>query len=135
MHLSNFTPLLDELAKNSKNNTYTINQILEPNKYIVKKGDIIGYTGDTGSIWASFTFEIRDKNNKPINPLLTNYEIKDTSFPIARIAVIPLEEGSAVNKSIKPIILPIKKNGENSFILKELNILAHSVLLSKYLIK
>jgi len=126
-HLSNFTPLLDELAKKiqEKNNTYTINQILEPNKYIVKKGDIIGYTGDTGSISGPHLhFEIRDKNNKPINPLLTNYEIKDTSFPIARnLAVIPLEEGSAVNKSIKPIILPIKKNGENSFILKkELNI-------------
>ena len=126
-HLSNFTPLIDELAKKiqEKNNTYTINQILEPNKYIVKKGDIIGYTGDTGSISGPHLhFEIRDKNNKPINPLLTNYEIKDTSFPIAHnLAVIPLEEGSAVNNSIKPIILPIKKNGKNSFILKkELNI-------------
>ena len=126
-HLSNFTPPLDELAKKiqEKNNTYTINQILEPNKYIVKKGDIIGYTGDTGSISGPHLhFEIRDKNNKPINPLLTNYEIKDTSFPVARnLAVIPLEEGSAVNKSIKPITLPIEKNGKNSFILKkELNI-------------
>ncbi len=112
-HLSQFTPQLNSLVKEYQKsaNKYSINQILEPNKYLVKKGDIIGYTGDTGSISGPHLhFEIRDENNKPLNPLLTNYSIKDSHFPVAKmLAIIPLEEISRVNGDIKPVTVPIKK--------------------------
>ena len=126
-HLSEFTPDLNNLVKElqSKANSYSINQILEPNKFKVKKGDVIGYTGDTGSISGPHLhFEIRDENNKPLNPLLTNYSIKDTRYPEAKmLAIIPLEEKSRVNEDIKPITVPIKKiNNKNYKIENPLNI-------------
>ena len=118
-HMSEFTEELNELVKEFqlKENSYSINQILEPNKYRVKKGDVIGFTGDTGSISGPHLhFEIRDKNNKPLNPLLTNYSITDTQFPVAKsISVIPLEEISRVNGEIKPIIIPIKKIDDSNY--------------------
>ena len=118
-HMSEFTEELNELVKEIqfKENSYSINQILEPKKYKVKKGDVIGFTGDTGSISGPHLhFEIRDKNNKPLNPLLTNYSITDTQFPVAKsLAIIPLEEISRVNGEIKPIVIPIKKIDEKNY--------------------
>ena len=118
-HLSKFTPELNELVKTiqEKENSYSINQILEPNKYKVNKGDIIGYTGDTGSLSGPHLhFEIRDENNKPLNPLLTNYSIKDSRFPIAKeLAILPLEESANINGEIAPIIVPIKKVNEKNY--------------------
>ena len=126
-HLSEFTPPLNKLAKGlqEKANSYTINQILEPNKFIVKKGDLIGYTGDTGSIRGPHLhFEIRDKNNRPLNPLLTNYTIIDSIYPEAEnFAIIPLEENSIVNGELKPIIITINKiNNKEYKISKQINI-------------
>jgi hypothetical protein len=117
-HMSQFSPTLNTLAQQiqKKEQKYSINQILDPQKYKVKKGDIIGFTGDTGSISGPHLhFEIRDKSNRPLNPLLTNFEIKDTRFPEANeIAIIPLEENSRINNQIQPITFDlIKINKQN----------------------
>ena len=51
---------------------------LKNNEYKFQKGDIIGNSGDTGGVSGPHLhFEIRDNSNRPINPLLTNYKIKD----------------------------------------------------------
>lgn len=126
-HMSKFSPKLNELAKQfqEKEQSYSINQILDPNKYLVKKGDIIGYTGDTGSISGPHLhFEIRDKSNRPINPLLTNYNIKDTQFPEAKeISIIPLEEMSRINNQIQPITFELKKiNTQNYKVENPINV-------------
>lgn len=122
-HMSTFTAELETAVKQlqKKENSYSINQLFEPGKFNVEKGEIIGYTGDTGSISGPHLhFEIRDKNNKPLNPLLTNYSIKDTRFPIAHdLAIIPLEEISRVNGEIKPITIPIIKVDKENYKIEE----------------
>ena len=65
---------------------------------------MIGYSGNTGgSGGPHLHFEIRDKNQKPINPLLFGFEITDTTPPrLDAVYAYALNDTSYVN------------NGENS---------------------
>ena len=118
-HLSEFTETMNRFARDiqKQKGKYSINQLLEPGKFPVKKGDIIGYTGDTGSISGPHLhFEIRDNDNKPINPLLTNLKVIDTQFPVAKsIAIIPLSANSTINDNITPIIFELNKKDKTSY--------------------
>ena len=102
-HLSRFN---DKIQKNVeqlqfKRDSYLIDHLLEPGLIKVYKGDIIGYTGDTGGLSGPHLhFEIRDEINRPLNPLNTSLgkKFKDTLMPQPNfIAFIPLDDLSRVN--------------------------------------
>ena len=112
-HLSDFSEKIKEtvLSLQQFYNKYEIDHYFEKNAYPVRRGEIIGFTGDTGTISGPHLhFEIRDKNGKPINPLLTNLDIIDTSPPVAdTIAFIPLNENTKINGYNFPRLFPLKK--------------------------
>lgn len=122
-HLSEFSKEMNVFARDlqKQKGRYSVNQLLEPGKFPVKKGEIIGYTGDTGSISGPHLhFEIRNESNNPFNPLLTNLTIKDTKFPIAKnLAIIPLTARSTANAEIKPITLKLQKISTTSYSIKD----------------
>ena len=70
-HLDSFYPELDEIINIIKKdyNSQVIEHYFNKQELMVKKGQIIAYTGDTGTISGPHLhFEIRDKNNVSINP-------------------------------------------------------------------
>ena len=67
-HLDKFTPSIDATARSLQQHygSYTIDHSFSENEFPVRRGDLIGYTGDTGGISGPHLhFEIRDKFERP----------------------------------------------------------------------
>jgi len=92
--------------KQLENKRYSIDW--SPKDLKVKKGDIIAYTGRTGTGLPHLHFEIRNTKGHPVNPLAYYDQIKDTIRPsLEQLAVIPLDPGTTVNNSYTPQIFDL----------------------------
>ncbi len=79
---------------------YSTDIYFRENDLRVSRGDSIGYTGSSGTKFPHLHFEIRDENNRLINPLNTNLKITDFTIPtITSIAVVPINTSSRINGS------------------------------------
>ena len=113
-HLDRFTPSLNTSTQLLQQyyNSYTIDHTYKENEYPVRKGDLIGYSGDTGGVsGAHLHFELRDQYQNPLNPL-EFYSIKDNLPPIAnQLAFMPLSDTTTINgASYYKLIQLHKKN-------------------------
>ncbi|MDB4089586.1 M23 family metallopeptidase, partial [Flavobacteriales bacterium] len=81
-HLSKFKSPIAEYAKNYqyKIQKETFNIYLDSGEIVVKKGQVVALSGNSGSSSAPHLhFEIREKESEnPMNPLLFGYKVTDT---------------------------------------------------------
>jgi murein DD-endopeptidase MepM/ murein hydrolase activator NlpD len=83
-HLQKYAGDIQKFVKENQyqKETYTLELYPEANQLSVKKGDLIGYTGDSGSTGGPHLhFEIRDASSRPMNPMLFGINIPDTKNP------------------------------------------------------
>ena len=103
----------------AKNKKYSIRTNFSPNEFRVKKGDMIGITGETGYAFGpNLHFEARDETDAAINPLSNGFIVEDKVNPVMqKIALIPLSKGTLINSSplVQTIPLFRDKNGEYLF--------------------
>ena len=84
-HLDRFDGDLDRVARRiqERSKSYTIDYSFKKNEFPVKKGQIIGYTGDTGALSGPHLhFEIRSPDNKPLNPAQYGIRANDRTAPV-----------------------------------------------------
>ena len=76
---------------------------------LIEKNEIIGYSGNTGSSSGPHLhFELRDKNNMPVNPLkYRNIEIIDTIIPSLKVFIT--KNLNIITANLKTITLDSKK--------------------------
>ncbi len=121
-HLKKFEPSIQNYVKNiqyKKENYQTGNLFPKQEKFPIKKGQIIGYTGDTGgSGGPHLHYEIRDtKTEHIINPLLFGLNPKDDTSPtLQKLIAYPLNGQSRVNNSSLKSVLSFKKTATNTYI-------------------
>ena len=100
-HLMGFTPELERFTDSLRfaRRTNILDVQLRPNQFPVKKGQHIGYTGETGIGVPHLHFEMRDARNRPINPLRYYRNMVTDAIPptVTALAVIPWNGASFVN--------------------------------------
>lgn len=118
-HLQNYAGAIQQYVKGKQyaKETYEIELFPEPSVLPVSKGDIIGYTGNSGSSGGPHLhFEIRDSSSRPMNPMLFGIDIPDTQPPlVSSVFAYPIGENGVVNKSQLPTKLNLKRQKDGSY--------------------
>jgi hypothetical protein len=101
--------------------SFEIELFLKPGELVIKKGEIIALSGNTGSSEGPHLhFEFRDsKTEHIINPLLFGFdkEIPDTKKPvISAVYVYPVDAMTTVNQSQRPLLLSLSLQKDGSYL-------------------
>ncbi|MGF1555817.1 M23 family metallopeptidase [Paucihalobacter sp.] len=118
-HLQKLEPKLETYLKNIQyeRGTYEIELFPQADELIVSQGDIIAFSGNTGSSGGPHLhFEIRDNLERPINPLLFGIDVKDTKPPtIQKFYAYPKDANSFINGKNERTELRLIPRGNANF--------------------
>ncbi len=99
-HLSRFRPELERYVYELqiKHQKYRINDFPK-DTFHFKKGELLAWTGKTGTRSPHLHFEIRNKENEPINPFFL-YRLPDTTTPdIDSFRIVSCKNGEVFSKA------------------------------------
>jgi hypothetical protein len=122
-HLQKGTDAIESYIQKThyKEKAFEIEMFLKPNELVVKKGQTIALSGNTGSSEGSHLhFEFRDsKTEKIINPMLFGFDkdIEDTKKPsLSAVYVYPVDNKTSVNQSKRPLLLNLSLQKDGSYL-------------------
>ena len=118
-HLKKFSAAIEAYVKKRQYQKETFEIELFPKAGTLKVLDkqLIAYTGNTGgSGGPHLHFEIRDPQERPINPLMFGFDVKDTTPPVIYgLFGYPISENSHVGGDTKRVEIRIIKQKDGTY--------------------
>ena len=123
-HLQRFSGEIAKYVKQYqyRNKKYASQIYPDASKFPVRKGDLIGYSGNSGgSGGPHLHFEIRHTaSEKPVNPLYFGYKLEDNVKPLIQgVSVYPVGDESTLEGGIKPMYFSVEESGNGRYKLKD----------------
>lgn len=118
-HLKNFSPRIEEYIKKLQyqKESYEVEVYPTASELPVERGALVAHSGNTGgSGGPHLHFEIRDGEQRPMNPLMFGIDLEDTRAPIVSgVYVYPSGEEAHVNGSAQRQKLRLIPQQDGSF--------------------
>lgn len=118
-HLKNFSPKIEAYIKKLQyqNESYEVQVYPEASELPIERGELVANSGNTGgSGGPHLHFEIRDGDQRPMNPLMFGIDIEDTRAPtVSGVYVYPVGEEAHVNGSAQRQKLRLIPQPDGSF--------------------
>ena len=118
-HLQKFSAKIESYVKAEqyKKERFEIELFPGINDLPIDKDEIVAFSGNTGgSSGPHLHFEVRDKNQRPINPMLFGIDVKDTTKPeIYNLFAYPLNVESHVNLKSSKVQIRLQKLSDGSY--------------------
>ncbi len=116
-HMQKYNDAIEKYVKEKQyeRQEFAMNLYPNPDEFPLNKGDFIGLSGNSGySFGPHLHFEIRNKDDEPIDPLLFGFSILDNVKPkFKKLAIYPANDSCYVNKQNKKKIIDVSgSNGK-----------------------
>ncbi len=126
-HLDEYSEEIARYVREAQYKSKSFDIELFPDKedLTVKRGEIIGKAGNSGSSGGPHLhFEIRDGNQVPLDPLQYNFsEIVDNTAPYVRkVALVTLDKDSRINGQFGRFEFPVRSDGNRYEVSENINV-------------
>ena len=111
-HLAEFAPQLEQALyeEQVRQRSYRVDIYPEPDRFRFAQGEVLAYTGSTGTGAPHLHFEFRDRDQNPLNPLSQGWIIEDKLPPAVRGVVwVPLDKGARIEGACRARDLKVKR--------------------------
>jgi len=110
-HLSSFNDAIEKAvrAEQTRRGRYSIDLYPPPGSLPVTAGQEVARSGRSGCAHPHLHFELRDEDNRPLNPMCHGFTVDDDRSPrMVSVAIRPLGQTSSVDGRHQTAVIPLR---------------------------